>query len=169
MIKPAICYKEELDKALAEYFYTDDMMFYTGCLDSCLLDIKRSGEDGYYQYAVVGKDNSLIGYIAYRVDYYSSCVYNFGAFSFDRGNPVMGKELFDLLERCVNTYHRVAFMAVEGNPATRGYDKFLARHSDIGRKIMFRDVFKDVRGNYRDTYTYEFVNKLEGMQDDRTD
>lgn len=81
----------------------------------------------------------------------------------------MGKELFDLLERCVNTYHRVAFMAVEGNPATRGYDKFLARHSDIGRKIMFRDVFKDVRGNYRDTYTYEFVNKLEGMQDDRTD
>ena len=28
MLKPAICYKEAIENALKEYFYSDDMMFY---------------------------------------------------------------------------------------------------------------------------------------------
>lgn len=34
MLKPAICYKAEIENALKEYFYTDDMMFYQGCVNS---------------------------------------------------------------------------------------------------------------------------------------
>lgn len=158
MLKPAICYKEQIENALKEYFYTDDMMYYIGSLDSYPIYIEDKGEDGKYQYAVVGKDDNLIGYIAYRLDRYSSCAYNFGAFSFDRGNPVMGKELHDLLEKLVNTLHRVEFRAISGNPAIKGYDTFLQKHSDIGRKHILTDVFKDEDGNYHDDYIYEFVN-----------
>lgn len=158
MLKPAICYKTELEKALAEYFYTDDMMFYQGCVNSYLIEINDKGEDGYYQYAVVGSDNKLVGYIAYSIDYYSSCAYNFGAFSFDRGNPIMGRELFSLLETLVKKYHRVEFRAISGNPATKGYDRFLERHGDIGNKHVFRDEFRDLEGNYHDAYLYEFVS-----------
>lgn len=158
MLKPAICYKAELESALREYFYTDDMMFYQGCINSYLIEIDYKAEDGNYQYAVVDGDSKLIGYISYRIDYYSSCAYNFGAFSFDRGNPIMGKELFNLLERLIKQCHRVEFRAVSGNPAVKGYDAFLKRHEDIGNKHIFKDEFRDRQGKYRDAYLYEFVN-----------
>lgn len=158
MIKPAICYKTEIEDALKEYFYTDDMMYYQGCIENHLIEVKEGGETGCYQYAVVGKNENLIGYIAYYIDFYSSCAYNFGAFSFERGNPLMGKELFNLLEQLLNSMHRVEFRAVSGNPAVKGYDKFLERHADIGKKHVFRDEFRDTHGNYHDIYLYEFVN-----------
>lgn len=158
MLKPAICYKAAIESALAEYFYSEDMMLYMACRESYLLNVGDSCEDDCYQYAVVTEAGKLIGYIGYRVDRYSSTATNFGAFSFDRGNPMMGKELFDLLERLLKKFHRVSFEAVEGNRAVRGYDAFLKRHSDIGRKIMLRDVFKDADGNYHDIYIYEFIN-----------
>lgn len=160
MLKPAICYKAEIEKALAEYFYTDDMMFYQGCINSYLIEVDEKGEGGEYQYAVVGNDNKLIGYIGYSIDYYSSCIYNLRAFSFDRGNPIMGKELFDLLEMLVKKYHRVEFRAISGNPAVKGYDKFLVKHSDIGSKHICKDEFRDSEGKYRDTYLYEFVSEI---------
>ncbi len=160
MLKPAICYKGQIENALKEYFYSDDMMYYIGGTDSYLLSVSDVGENGHYQYAVVGKENNLIGYIAYVLDRYSSCAYSFGAFSFDRGNPVMGKELYNLLERLVNTLHRVEFRAISGNPAVKGYDKFLEKHSDIGKKHILTDVFRDTSGKYHDDYIYEFINPL---------
>lgn len=161
MLKPAICYKAEIESASTGYFYTDDMMFYQGYINSCMIEISNKPNDGNYQYAVVGNSGKLIGYISYCVDYYSSCAYNFGAFSFERGNPIMGKELFDLLEELVGSMHKVGFRAVSGNPAIKGYDRFLERHKDIGIKHIFRDEFKDTKGNYHDVYFYEFINKTE--------
>lgn len=158
MLKPAICYKAEIEAAMAEYFYTDDMRYYMCCNDSYVLDIRDEGKEGHYQYAVIGEKGNLIGYIGYMIDYYSSGAYSIGAFSFDRGNPVMGKELFTLIERLISQLHRVEFRAVEGNPAIRGYDRFLERHKEIGKKIILKDVFKDTSGKYHDTYIYEFIN-----------
>ena len=100
----------------------------------------------------------MVGCIDYKIDRYSSCAYNFGAFSFERGNPIMGKELYDLFERLINSLHRVEFRAVSGNPAVKGYDKFLEKHADIGKKHVLKDVFKDANGKYHDDYIYEFVN-----------
>ena len=158
MLKPAICYKEAIENALKEYFYSDDMMFYQGCVNSYLIQIEDCGENGIYQYAVLGANGKLAGYIDYRIDYYSSCAYNFGTFSIDRGNPIMGKELFNLLEKLIHDMHRVEFRAVSGNPAVKGYDRFLERHKDIGTKHVFRDAFRDNKGDYHDTYLYEFVS-----------
>ena len=158
MLKPAICYKEQIENALKEYFYSDDMMYYVGDIDSYLLQVNDSGENGRYQWAVVDSKDKLIGYIDYTVDRYSSRACNFGAFSFDKGNPLMGKELYGLFEKLINTLHRVEFRAVSGNPAVKGYDKFLQKHSDIGKKHVLKDVFKDANGKYHDDYIYEFVN-----------
>lgn len=159
MLKPAICYKEEIEDALKEYFYTDDMMWYVGYVDSSLIHILDKGENGNYQYAVVSEDGEyIIGYIAYSIDLYSSCAYNFGAFSFDRGNPLMGKELYNVIEKLIARFHRVEFRAIGGNPATKGYDRLLKIHSDIGTKHILRDTFRDTNGNYHDEYIYEFIN-----------
>lgn len=158
MIKPAICYKADVEKALAEYFYTDEMMYYRGCLDSHLLEVDDNSGGGRFQYAVLNSKGDLIGFISYCVDYYSSCAYGFGIFSFHKGNPVMGRDIFYLLEELLKTMHRVEFSAIEGNPAIRGYDHFLERHKDVGRKHILTDIFKDRTGKYRNEYIYEFVN-----------
>lgn len=157
MIRPAICYKEKLEAALKDYFYTDDMMYYVGDVHNSLLDIED--KSGRYQYAVVDTEGKLIGYISYWVDFYSSCAYSFGAFSFDRGNPIMGKDLFDLLNSLVKQFHRVEFKAVSGNPAIRGYDNFINRYDEMGTKHVMKDVFKDTRGNYHDIHVYEIINE----------
>lgn len=160
MLKPAICYKEQIDAALMEYFYSNEMMYYSGSIHSNLIEVNTESDGGHYEWAIVSEDGeSLTGYICYTVDYYSSCVYNFGLFSFDKGNVVNGAEAFKLIEELINRHHRVEFRAVSGNPATRGYDAFLKKHSDIGKKYVFRDVFKDIKGNYHDDYVYEFINK----------
>lgn len=158
MIKPAICYKEQLERALTEYFYTDEMMFYMGCLENSLLNISEESNGSQIQLAVLDSKEQLIGYIAYWINYYSSSAYGFGAFSFDKGNIIMGEELFGILEELIKIMHRVEFRAVSGNPAIRGYDRFLEKHKDIGTKHVLTDEFKDKYGNYRDSYIYEFVN-----------
>ena len=159
MLKPAICYKEQLEKALERYFYSKEMMYFQGLYNmNYLLSIDSKCEGGRKQFAVVSDidDNKLIGYIDYTEDLYSSCVRSFGAWGFEN-NPTMGKDLYELLETLVKKYHRVEFRAVSGNPAIRGYDAFLKKHEDIGKKHILTDVFKDEDGIYHDNYIYEFV------------
>ena len=159
MLKPAICYKEEIENALKEYFYTDDMMYYIGYTHDELIKIDDKQSNGKYQFAVVN-DNKLIGYIGIYIDKYSSAVTGVNAFSFDRGNYIMGAELYTLLYHLIRHFHRVEFCAIEGNPAIKGYDEFLNDHLDMGNKITLRDVFKDIKGKYHNRYIYEFINPL---------
>ena len=98
----------------------------------------------------------MIGYLSYQVDYYVSKAYNFGLMSFDRGNPVVGKDVFEKLEELVSTMHRVEWRMVGGNPAERSYDKFCEKHS--GNKHVLKDSVRDATGNYCDDVIYEIVN-----------
>lgn len=53
------------------------------------------------------REGNLIGFLSYSIDYYSSNAYNFGLVSFDKGNPIIGRDLFNKLEELVSTLHRV--------------------------------------------------------------
>ena len=155
MLVPAILYKEEIIKNMQKYFYTDDMMFETGCMDNWTPNITECPEGSQFQYAIVNNNEKLIGYLAYTVDWYTSKAYNFGLFSFDRGNPLVGRDVFNKLEELVNTLHRVEWRAVGGNPACRGYDNFIKRHN--GNKHILKDSIKDRNGSYHDDIIYEIV------------
>lgn len=155
MLKPAILYKEEIIKGFQEYFYTDDMMFETGCMNNWCPDISEEPDESTFQYAIVHNEK-LIGYLSYTVDWYASKAYNFGLFSFDRGNVIVGKEVFNKLEELVSRLHRVEWRMVGGNPAERGYDSFCKRHN--GTKHILKDAIKDRNGNYRDDVIYEIVS-----------
>ena len=98
MLVPAILYKDEIIKGMQKYFYTDDMMFETGCMDNWTPNITECPEGSQFQYAIVDNNEKLIGYLGYAVDWYASKAYNFGLFSFDRGNPLVGKVVFEKLE-----------------------------------------------------------------------
>ena len=141
---------------MQKYFYTDDMMFETGCMDNWTPNIAECPEGSQFQYAIVDNNEKLIGYLAYAVDWYASTAYNFGLFSFDRGNPLVGKEVFKKLEELVSSMHRVEWRMVGGNPVEKHYDKFCEMNN--GKKHILKDSIRDKDGNYRDNIIYEIVN-----------
>lgn len=156
MLKPAILYKDEINKGFQEYYYTDDMMYETGSMGNWFPDIVDFPDETKYQYAIVDDNEKLIGYLDYSIDWYVSKAYNFGLFSFDRGNILVGKEVFTKLEELVSKLHRVEWRAVSSNPACRSYDNFIKRHNGI--KHVLKDTIRDRNGNYLDDIIYEIVS-----------
>jgi len=159
MLVPAVLYKNQIIKGMQRYFYTTDMMYETGCMENWTPNIFDCPDESQFQYAIVDKNKKLVGYLGYSVDWYASKAYNFGLFSFDRGNLQVPKDVFERLEELVNTLHRVEWRAVGGNPACRGYDNFIKKHN--GKKHILKDSIKDRIGNYHDDIIYEIVHNEE--------
>jgi hypothetical protein len=156
MLKPAVLYKEEIQKELAKRNYTEDMIFFTGYLGN---PFERIGEDNngdVYQYAIVEKDK-LIGYFTYQVDWYSSCASRFGLFSFDRNNTTIGLDIYSELKKLINNYHihRIEWHMISGNPVEKHYDKFCKKYN--GKKFVLTDALKDRAGKYHNSVIYEII------------
>ena len=161
MIIPAILRKNEIIQEFQKLQYTDDLMYEVGCCDNYMPNIVEEPDSGTYQFAIVDSKDKLIGYVSYRIDWYSSQAHNFGLMSFDRGNPLIGKELFGIMTNLIENLklHRIEWYMVSGNPVERSYDKFCEKYN--GRKITLRDTFKDRLGIYHDSITYEIIqNKI---------
>ena len=162
MLIPAIIKKNEILEAFKKYYYSDDMMYETGGLGNWSPDIKEETESGRFQYAIVDSEENLLGYLDYHVDWYCSCASRFGLISFDRGNPIVGKDLFNELNKLINDYklHRIEWRMVGGNPVERSYDRFCNKHG--GTKYILHDVLKDKYGNYRNDVIYEIITENQG-------
>lgn len=154
MLVPAILFKSEIENGFKKLFYTNDMFFVNSNLDQWIPDIAENMNEGWFQYAIVDGEK-VIGYLGYYVNYYTSNVYNFRLISFEKGNPLIGKDLFEKMEELVSRFHRIEWRMIGGNPVERSYDKFCERHKGI--KHVFKDVLKDAEGNYRDSIIYEIV------------
>lgn len=90
------------------------------------------------------------------IDYYCSKAYNFGLLSFDRGNPVVGEELFNKMEELTKKLRKIEWRMVGGNPVEKHYDKFCKKHG--GNKHILKDSVRDSHGNYHDDIIYEIIN-----------
>lgn len=158
MLMPAILRKKEIIYEFRKLQYTDDLMYEVGCLDNYMPDIADEPDKETYQYAIVDSKDNLVGYIGYSIDWYSSQAHRFGLMSFDRGNPLIGMALFEVMEKLIDELklHRISWYMVSGNPVERHYDKFCKKYG--GRKIVLKDVFKDRSGRYRDSIIYEIIN-----------
>jgi len=155
MLKPALLYRDEIIQKFTECLYTVDYYYYSGWnCGSSLPEIKS--EENLYQYAFVDKDDNVIGFLTYRIYDYSDTAQEFGLFSFDRGNPIIGIDLFKKLEELVARHHRVEWQVIEGNPVKRHYDKFCKKHS--GYIHHYHGTTKSIEGKYVDSYVYEIVN-----------
>lgn len=157
MLVPAILYKEQITKEFQKLFYTTDMMYETGCMEQWCPDIPEVPNEGQFSYAIVDSKDKLIGYLSYKVDYYCSKAYNFGLMSFDRGNFIIGKDLFEKMEELVSQLHKVEWRMVGGNPVEKHYDKFCFKYN--GKKHILKDSIKDADGNYRDDIIYEIIKE----------
>lgn len=172
MLKPALMYKEKIEKCFAEIMYSEDFFYYVGWAHCHYLpEIKP--EDNRYQWAVVdgydkdiverfltGNDEhqeKVIGYISYRVNPDVDSVSQFGVISFDKGNPIVGRDLYRIIKNLVKRYRRIEWHMIGGNPIEHNYDRICAKFN--GNKVVLHDVCKDNNGIFRDNVIYEILSK----------
>lgn len=154
MLKPAILYKEIVEKIFAEYLYSDDYFWYSGygtCNELPNIDVR----DGKYQWAIVDSHDNVLGYLAYQIQSEVDTVCNFGLFSFDRGNPLIGHDLFEKMQELVEDHRRLEWRMIGGNPVKKHYDKFCKKYN--GNCVCLHSVTKDLHGNWHDEYIYEVM------------
>lgn len=157
-LKPAILYKDQIAQKSRELYYTDDSFYYNGYITNDPIIVKEGDDyNERFQYAIVDNNKDLIGYISFHVDFYSKNADSFGLISFDRGNPIIGfavKEVIDMLieEFCI---HRLEFRCIGGNPVKRHYDWFCRNMN--GKCHCLQDVIRDHRRDYHNVYIYEMI------------
>lgn len=64
MLVPAVLYKEQITKEFQKLYYTEDMLFETGCLEQWRPEIEDIPSAGRFDYAIVS-GNKLIGFLSY--------------------------------------------------------------------------------------------------------
>ena len=155
MLRPAIAFKSQLEELFSKEVYSERYFYYVGyAYGFAIPDIRA--QDEYYQWAILDKEDRIVGYLAYHIDPIIDNVDRFGLYSFEEGNQTVIRDTFDKLEELISTHHRVEWRVIDGNHAKRGYDNFCKKHG--GNIVHFHDVTKDLKGKYRDEYIYEIIN-----------
>lgn len=153
MLIPAIARKAELEQLFAEHIYDDDMFLYNG-YPHCNSIPDLTPKENIYRWAIVDS-NKVIGYFTYYIETNSDNVCSFGLYSFDKGNPLIGIDVYRKMKELATDHRRIEWRMIGGNPVAKHYDKFMKKMH--GRKVMLKNVVKDMHGRYRDEYIYEIV------------
>lgn len=155
---PATLYKTEIEKKFAERIYDNDMMYYNGYgFNYYVPEIKQ--QECRKEYACIDDDTEeVIGYFSYKIETLTKTVYNFGLYSFDKGNIGFVKLVFEELEKLTRMFHRIEWKCVCGNPAEHGYDNFCEKHN--GRKLILHDCSIDDSYQIHDCAIYEIITDV---------
>lgn len=159
MLKPAQLYKEELIKKGIETWYDMNYQWYHGGGGSREFIIPDNSYESRC-FASVDKDNNVIGYLAYSISQDSQSAYNFGAISFDRGNPTMAMDMRQLIADIFFKYNmnRVDWCCFADNPAIKGYRSFIKRYG--GRECgYFRQQNRLMDGKLHDSVCFEILRE----------
>lgn len=157
MLKPAQLYSEELQKKNYETWYDQRYMYYhsgTGAYDIQLADNNCEK----HQFVSVDKDNNVIGYISYKIDWCALSADNFGIISYDMGNMEFLKDCYKVVCDLFEKYHmnRVGWFAFADNPAVRGYRNFINKHG--GKECAYlRQISKLTDGKLHDAVEFEIL------------
>lgn len=154
MLKPAILYKEQLEKLFAEKLYSKEMFFYSGYGGEYFIpEIKA--ENGKQQYAIIDSNDDVIGFLSYGINIHTGDIYHFGLFGF-KNSPRLGKELNDKLEELLEKYKRIEWICVDNNPVLKHYIKFCEDHN--GQMIHLHNCLVDEEGITRGRYLFEVMS-----------
>lgn len=160
MIVPAITRKSEIIDNINKIIYSDKMFYLSGSVFPWVPNIQDDCCDSRIQYAVINKNNNVVGYIDYNIDWYSSCARNFAIISFDNSG-LTGITIFHEIKKLIVDYkiHRIEWRMVGGNPIEKNYDKLCKFYN--GNKYVLKDAIKDKFGEYHNDIIYEIINKNE--------
>lgn len=157
MLKPAQLYADELQKKNTEAWYKPENMFWNGGPGDCSFDLPNNSND-FHCFVSVDKDDQVIGYIGYSVDWVAMSADNFAIISYDKGNLGFVRDLCKVICNLFCVYHmnRISWRAYADNPAIRGYRNYIKKHG--GRECGYhRQVVRLQDGRLHDSVEFEIL------------
>lgn len=157
MLMPAQLYRDKLMEEYSKTWYKPENMYYTGWTGDSIPEIPDNNYDNHH-FVSVDKNDNLIGYISYSVNWIPMSADGFGIISFQKGNIEFAKDVYKVICDLFEKYHmnRVSWKAYVENPAIRGYRNFIKKHG--GRECgYYRQVSKLMDGKLHDSVEFEIL------------
>lgn len=159
MLRPAQLYKEKLQEEIIKTWYQPENIFWNGGTGDSQIVIHDNNYD-CHQFVSVDKDDNVIGYIAYAVDWAVMSCDQFAIISFKRGSVEFARDIYIAVCNIFEVYHmnRISWYAYADNPAVRGYRNFIRDHG--GRECgYYREAAKLLDGKLHDSVCFEILAK----------
>lgn len=157
MLKPAQLYKEKLQEENIKSWYRPENIFWNGGCGDSQIDIREDNHD-CHQFVSVDKEDNVIGYISYAVNWSAMSAYGFGIISFRKGSIEFAKDLHEAICNLFEVYNmnRIQWGAYTDNPAIRGYRNFIKKHG--GRECAhYRQIVRLQDGRLHDMVDFEIL------------
>lgn len=167
MLKPAQLYKEELNKLYINTWYDSKYQYYHSSPSTNELLIPDNNNI-HRTFACVDKDDNIIGYFSYRIDWQSRSVYNFGLITFTNGSTLFIRNVLEHVKDLFinHNINRLEWWAYADNPAIKGYDKLVKRYGGA-RVGHLHNTGMLADGKLHDTYIYEILRENVNFLDKR--
>lgn len=129
MLKPAQLYMEELQEENINAWYQPENIYWNGGVGDTSIDLPDNNYDSHH-FVSVDKNDNVIGYICYSVDWNALSADRFGMISFRKGNIEFAKDVYRAICNIFKVYHlnRIQWCCFADNPAIRGYRNFIKKH-----------------------------------------
>lgn len=157
MLKPAQLYKEKLKKENIKAWYRPENIFWNGGAGDCDIDLPDNNYDSHC-FVSVDKDDNVIGYIAYSVDWAAMSASRFGIISYKKVSVEFAKDVYRAVCDLFKVYHmnRIQWCAYTDNPAIRGYRNFIKKYG--GRECgYYRQIARLQDGKLHDMVDFEIL------------
>lgn len=159
MLKPAMLYKEELEKKFAEILYTERFFFLNGYRYGNDIPLIKPENDNFQWAIVFDKDGKeeVKGFLEYHIDAFNDCVHHICLVSFEQGNARVVAEACRKMKEVYESHHKIMWCGIAGNHANRFYQRICRKHG--GSWFVRRDDTRDYStGKRTDSYLYEIIN-----------
>ena len=157
MLKPAQLYEDELQRKNTESWYKPENIFWNGGCGDSNISLPKHNYDTHC-FVSVDKNNEIIGYISYDVDWSAMSADKFGIISYDKGNLEFVKDLYQAICNLFEVYHmnRISWYCYADNPAIRGYRNFIKKYG--GRECGYqRQIARLQDGKLHDSVQFEIM------------
>lgn len=157
MLKPAQLYKEKLQEQFYKAWYDPRNIFYSGWHGMDVPDLPNNNYDTHH-FVSVDKDDNVVGYISYSVNWVAMSASQFGIISFDKGELVLAKDLFQAICNLFEVYHmnKIMWCAYADNPAVKSYRRFIKKYG--GRECAYyRQQARLQDGILHDSVSFEIL------------
>lgn len=157
MLQPAQLYEDELQEENIKAWYKPENIFWNGGPGDSTINIPDNSHESHC-FVSVDKEDKIIGYIAYCVDWSAMSADRFGMISYRKGNIEFVRDLCRVIRDLFEVYHmnRVAWICYADNPAIRGYRNFIKRHG--GRECGYkRQATRLQDGKLHDVVEFEIL------------
>lgn len=157
MLKPAQLYKNQLYEENTKSWYKPENIFWNGGTGDSQINLHDNNYD-CHQFVSVDKNDNVIGYICYSVDWAAMSADRFGIISFKKSSIEFARDVYIAICNIFERYHlnRIQWFCFADNPAIRGYRNFIKKHG--GRECgHYRQVARLQDGKLHDSAQFEIL------------